>query len=181
MRECESLHNFEHGIESWEGGAVILMKNRCEGNSRNGIHADNGLSSATIEGNQLMGNREFGIVLDSAGSGKITGNTAHENLLGGMVIRAAAAKVTCSDNQITGNQGPGLILEIGLAPANYAHNSVSQNQGQQFLSADLSEKATAAPVSPTPPALTPQSAVPTPTPAAIPRAKIVAEPPQEER
>ena len=68
--------NFEHGIESWNGAAVTLVNNRCEGNSRNGIHADNGTAAATIEGNQLIANREFGLVLDSAGSGKISGNTA---------------------------------------------------------------------------------------------------------
>jgi len=132
-RECESMDNFEHGIESWDGAAVILVNNRCEGNSRNGIHADNGLASASIEGNQLIGNREFGLVLDSAASGKITGNTAKGNLLGGFVIRQAAAKVVTTSNQANLNKGPGIVLEKGLPLAAYANNSSSQNTGQQVL------------------------------------------------
>ncbi len=138
VRESEALDNFEHGIETWQGAAATLINNRCEGNSRNGIHTDNRTAAATIEGNQLIANREFGLVLDSAGSGKITGNTARANLLGGLVIRAAA-KLPVTNNQSTQNQGPGLILEKGLAPAAYTSNTATQNQGQQILSgADLS-------------------------------------------
>ncbi|MEO5912884.1 MAG: right-handed parallel beta-helix repeat-containing protein [Luteolibacter sp.] len=133
VRDSESLDNFEHGIESWDGAAVILVNNRCEGNSRNGIHADNGLASATIEGNQLIANREFGIVLDSAAAGKVSGNTARANLLGGIVIRAAAKVVSVATNEATLNKGPGLILEKGLVPASYASNSVSKNTGEQIL------------------------------------------------
>ncbi|MES2660535.1 MAG: right-handed parallel beta-helix repeat-containing protein [Verrucomicrobiota bacterium] len=164
VRDSESLHNFEHGIESWDGAAVILVNNRCEGNSRNGIHADNGLASATIEGNQLIANREFGIVLDSAAAGKISGNTARANLLGGIVIRAAAKAVGVATNEATLNQGPGLILEKGLAPGSYASNSVSKNTGEQILAgADLSSNDDA-----------------TPAPGEkIPRATIIVEPATE--
>ncbi len=165
VRDSESLNNFEHGIESWDGAAVILVNNRCEGNSRNGIHADNGLASATIEGNQLIANREFGIVLDSAAAGKISGNTARTNLLGGIVVRAAAKAVGVTTNEVTLNKGPGLILEKGLQPAAYASNSISKNTGEQTLTnADLSSHDAA-------------------TPAAvekIPRATIVVEPPPSE-
>ena len=135
VRDCESLGNFEHGIESWDGAAVTLVNNRCEGNSRNGIHTDNGPAAATIEGNQLIANREFGLVLDTAGSGKISGNTARANLLGGFVIRAAAASIPVTSNQATLNLGPGLVLEKGLQPAAYADNSISQNSGGQILDA----------------------------------------------
>ena len=134
VKDSESLNNFEHGIESWEGAAVILINNRCEGNSRNGIHADNGLASVTLEGNQLIANREFGLVLNSAGSGKVSGTIAQENLLGGMVISSAAGNVTVTSNQVTMNQGSGLILGKGLNPAQYSNNSVSKNSGQQILS-----------------------------------------------
>jgi parallel beta-helix repeat protein len=165
MRECESLQNFENGIESWDGAAVTLVNNRCEGNSRNGIHADNGAAAATLEGNQLIANREFGLVLASAGEGKISANTARGNLLGGIVIRAAAGKLPVTTNQATLNEGPGLILETGLPPAAYTGNSISQNKGQQTLSANLSGEAEN-----------------TPAPAASseappPRATIVTEPP----
>ncbi len=132
VRDCESLENFEHGIESWNGAAATLINNRCEGNSRNGIHADNGRASAIIEGNQLIANREFGLVFDSAGSGKISANIARANLLGGLVIRAAAS-IPVTSNQATHNLGPGLILEKGLSAASYTENSISQNQGQQTL------------------------------------------------
>ena len=159
VRDCEALNNFEHGIESWDGAAVILVNNRCEGNSRNGIHADNGAASATLVGNQLIANREFGLVLDSAGSGNISGNTARANLLGGIVIRAAAAKLAVATNQAILNQGPGLILEKGLPAAAYANNSATQNSGQQVLSGmDLS--------------VTDQP----PEPEKVPRATIVTEP-----
>ncbi|RYD35518.1 MAG: right-handed parallel beta-helix repeat-containing protein [Verrucomicrobiaceae bacterium] len=140
VRDCESLNNFEHGIESWDGAAVILTNNRCEGNSRNGIHADNGLASATIDNNQLLANREFGLVLASATGGKVSGNTARGNLLGGIVIRTAAGSLPVSSNQALLNEGPGLVLESGLAPASYASNSSTRNKGQQVLaSAELSQ------------------------------------------
>lgn len=138
VRDCESLENFEHGIESWDGAAVVLANNRCEGNSRNGIHTDNGPASATIESNQLIANREFGLVLDSAGGGKVSGNTARANLLGGFVIRANAAALPVTANQATRNQGSGLILEKGLAAGSYTGNSISQNSDPQvIIDADL--------------------------------------------
>ncbi|MEO5712146.1 MAG: right-handed parallel beta-helix repeat-containing protein [Luteolibacter sp.] len=146
VKDSESLGNFEHGIESWNGAAVILTNNRCEGNSRNGIHADNGSASATITGNQLIANREFGLVLDSAGSGKISGNTARTNLLGGIVIRAAAAKLPVTGNQAVLNHGPGLVFEKGLSTASYTGNTASQNANPQVLSnANLSQQEDIAP------------------------------------
>jgi tetratricopeptide (TPR) repeat protein len=133
LRDSESLSNYENGIESWDGASVTLINNRCEANSRNGIHADNGLASAVIEGNQLIANREFGLVLGSAGSGAITKNIAQTNTLGGFVIRATASKLLFSGNQSTQNQGPGMMIEKGLAAANYADHTSSQNIGQQTL------------------------------------------------
>lgn len=133
IRESEALDNFGHGIESWDGAAVTLVNNRCEGNSRNGIHADNRAATAIIEGNQLVANREFGLVLDSAGAGKISGNTARANLLGGLVIRAAAAALPVTGNLATLNQGPGLVLETGLSPAAYTANIVTKNTPRQIL------------------------------------------------
>ncbi len=53
VRDSEAIDNFEHGIESWDGAAATLVNNRCEGNSRNGIHADNRAAAAVIEGNQI--------------------------------------------------------------------------------------------------------------------------------
>ncbi|MEO8616943.1 MAG: right-handed parallel beta-helix repeat-containing protein, partial [Luteolibacter sp.] len=140
VKDSESINNFEHGIESWDGAAIALANNRCEGNSRNGIHVDNGQAAATLTGNQLIANREFGLVLDSAGSGKVSGNIARANLLGGLVIRAAAVKLPVTGNQATLNQGPGLVLEKGLSPAAYTDNAISQNATRQTLTdADLSQ------------------------------------------
>lgn len=160
VRDCEALNNFEHGIESWQEAGVTLINNRCEGNSRNGIHTDNGPSGAIIEGNQLIANREFGLVLDSAGTGRISGNTARANLLGGLVIRAAAARLAVTSNQATLNQGPGLVLEKGLVAGAYSTNSAVLNNGPQVLAAADLENPTAAPDAPTDP----------------PRARIIAEP-----
>jgi tetratricopeptide (TPR) repeat protein len=133
VRESEALDNLEHGIEAWDGAALTLVNNRCEGNSRNGVHADSGAAAATLEGNQLVANREFGLVLDSAAAGKITGNTARANLLGGIAIRASAAAVPVTSNQITHNEGPGLVLEAGLAAAAYEANTLTDNATQQVL------------------------------------------------
>ena len=133
IRDCEALDNFDNGIESWDGAAVVLLNNRCEGNSRNGIHADSGLATAIIEGNQLLSNRELGLVLTSAASGKISGNTARANLLGGFVIRATASQLPVTRNHATLNLGPGIILERGLSTALYTTNTATQNQGQQMV------------------------------------------------
>jgi parallel beta-helix repeat protein len=149
IRDSESINNFEHGIESWDGAGVTLVNNRCEGNSRNGIHADNRTAAATIEGNQLIANREFGLVLDSAGSGKVSGNTARGNLLGGYVVRTAAASLPFSGNQATLNQGPGLVLEKGLSQASYTENTLLKNASREvFPDADLSNQDANAGVSP---------------------------------
>jgi parallel beta-helix repeat protein len=141
VRDSESIGNFEHGIESWNGASATLVNNRCEGNTRNGIHADNRSASAVIEGNQLIANREFGLVLDSAGSGKITGNTARDNLLGGFVIRAAAAALAATGNKATDNRGPGIVLEKGLSAEKYRDNTANGNTPTQVVpDADLSPR-----------------------------------------
>jgi len=138
VRESEAVQNFGHGIESWDRAAVIFSKNRCEGNSRNGIHVDNGPSSATLEGNQLVANREFGLVVTSATGGSVVANTAGKNLLGGMVFRAAASGIPVSGNEMTLNQGSGLVLEKGLSPDAYKENTVTRNSSKQVMAnADL--------------------------------------------
>ncbi|MBX3741491.1 MAG: right-handed parallel beta-helix repeat-containing protein [Akkermansiaceae bacterium] len=159
VRESESLRNFGHGIESWDGAAIILAGNRCDDNSANGVHADNGGGSVTLEKNQFSGNREFGVVLSSAGSGRATGNTARNNLLGGYAIRAPAAGVAFSGNEATRNTGPGLILDIGLTAASYSGNTNAGNLGQQvLLNANLTVKDEPAPEPPTGNADTPPKA-----------------------
>jgi parallel beta-helix repeat protein len=132
IADSQATGNFEHGIESWDGAAVVLVNNRCEGNSRNGIHADNPKANATVEGNQLIGNREFGLVLAAAGSGHVRNNSASGNLLGGFVI-GAASRIAVSGNQIRRNQGPGLTLEKGLDASAFADNTLSGNSGKQLL------------------------------------------------
>ena len=132
--------NFQNGIESWDGAAVILRKNTCTGNSRNGIHVDNGSASATILDNVLSENREFGLVLGSAGSGDVGSNTLEKNILGGLVVRTKAAKVVVKKNRIANNLGPGLVLEEGVAVEPYVGNVISGNVGKEFISGvDLSQ------------------------------------------
>jgi parallel beta-helix repeat protein len=145
IRDSQASGNFEHGIESWDGAALVLVNNRCEANSRNGIHADNPNTPVTLEGNQLLDNREFGLVLAAAGSGQVRKNTASGNLLGGFVIRAGS-RIPVTGNQLSRNQGPGLTLEKGLESAAYADNTLSGNTGKQILT-DL-----AFPQPPAPPA-----------------------------
>ncbi|NJR41746.1 MAG: right-handed parallel beta-helix repeat-containing protein [Akkermansiaceae bacterium] len=111
LRDSESFKNQHNGIESWSGATVVLMNNRCEANGRNGIHASSATGSSVIEGNQLIGNSEYGAVIDSGDSGKIGKNTAKTNQLGGFVIRAAAAKIPVIENQAIQNNGPGWIIE----------------------------------------------------------------------
>lgn len=150
VRQSESLRNFGHGIESWDGAAIILNGNRCDDNSRNGVHADNGGGSVTLEKNQFSGNREFGVVLSSAGSGRATGNISRNNLLGGFAIRAPAAGVAFSGNEASRNTGPGLVLDLGLNAASYSGNISTGNEGQQILSnANLTVKDEPVPEVPT--------------------------------
>jgi parallel beta-helix repeat protein len=132
VRDSQATGNFEHGIETWDGAALTLVNTRCEANSRNGIHADNAQTPVTLEGNQLIDNREFGLVLAAAGSGQVRNNTARGNLLGGFVIRAAS-RIPVTGNQLSRNQGPGLTLEKGLEVAAFADNSLSGNSGKQTL------------------------------------------------
>ncbi len=155
VRESESLRNFGHGIESWDGAAIILVGNRCDDNSANGVHADNGGGSVTLEKNQFSGNREFGVVLSSAGSGRATGNTARGNLLGGYAIRALAGGVAFAGNEASRNTGPGLVLDLGLNAASYSGNTNVGNLGQQvLLNANLTVKDEPAPEADTPPKAT---------------------------
>ena len=131
--------NFQNGIEAWDGASVILTKNKCSANSRNGIHADGGLASVTILDNTLSENREFGLVLSSAGEGEVTGNTMGKNFLGGMVIKPDAGKVTVEDNLLIANEGPGLALGKGLSDSSYTTNRSSGNKGKQIVTdVDLS-------------------------------------------
>jgi parallel beta-helix repeat protein len=132
-RDCEAIENYEHGIEAWQGASLVLSNSRCEGNSRNGVHVDSGNATTAIEGCQLVANREFGLVLDSAGSGKVAGNTARGNLLGGLVIRKSATAASVTGNTATLNQGPGIVLEKSLSQASYANNSASKNTPRDIL------------------------------------------------
>jgi parallel beta-helix repeat protein len=143
LRDSEFVSNFENGIESWDGAFLSASGNRCEGNSRNGIHCDNGAAGVIIENNQLLANREFGLVIGSAADGRVSNNTARSNLLGGFVLRSAAA-VKVAGNQLTLNEGPGLVLEKGLSAAGFPGNNVTKNKPRDILeNADLSTQETA--------------------------------------
>jgi tetratricopeptide (TPR) repeat protein len=130
---CVMKENYQNGIESWEGGAVILSKNRCEDNSRNGIHIDIGAASATILENELVRNREYGLVLSRAGSGLVKGNVLSGNDLGGLVIRSEGKEVEVNGNMVNANAGPGLVLEAGIAKAKYTENRVEKNEGGNLV------------------------------------------------
>ena len=167
IRDSKANSNFEHGIESWGGAAVVLVNNRCEANSRNGIHADNPKSAVTVEGNQLIDNREFGLVLDAAGSGQVRKNTASGNLLGGFVIRAAS-RVPVTGNQLNHNQGPGLSLEKGIDASAFADNALSGNADKQLLTDVTFPPVTTQPVPAAAQPATPAAQPATPATAATP-------------
>lgn len=132
--------NFQNGIESWDDAVVILSKNICTGNSRNGIHIDSGAASATVLDNELSANREFGMVISSAGSGEVSGNTMRKNILGGMVVKAASKDVLVKENIISTNEGPGLVLEKGIDESAFASNRMSGNTGDEMMTdVELSE------------------------------------------
>jgi parallel beta-helix repeat protein len=86
-----------------------------------------------IEGNQLATNREYGLVLTSAGTGKVANNTARGNLLGGFVVRRAASAVAFEGNEARDNQGPGLVTERGLNASDYATVRLEGNRPTQSL------------------------------------------------
>lgn len=137
---CIVKENYQNGIESWQGAAVILSKNRCEENSRNGIHIDNEAASASILDNELILNREYGIVMSRAGSGKVSKNTIQKNKLGGMVVRTESREVEVKENVIDANTGPGLVLEVGLDKSAYSSNKVANNrEGNLVGDVDFSE------------------------------------------
>lgn len=138
IRECEVIENIGHGIESWEGASLVLNRNRCSANVGNGIHAGDGTASVAIEGNQLVGNREFGLVIGDVAAGRVAENVARGNLLGGFVVHAAAV-IGLAGNQAVNNAGPGIVLERGLAAADFSANSATGNAGAQVLAdVDLS-------------------------------------------
>jgi parallel beta-helix repeat protein len=138
VRDSQASSNFENGLETWDNAAAVFLNNRCEGNSRNGIHIDSGDSPATVQNNQLANNREFGLVATSAESGRVSNNTAQGNLLGGIVVRLAAARLMVAENSATANQGPGLVLERGLNPIHYPSNKLNRNKNPQLSTdADL--------------------------------------------
>lgn len=133
LRECDSSENFGHGVEAWDHAALVVIGSRCIRNSRNGIHADPSETILEITKNQLLGNREFGLVLTSGGEGAVRQNIVQRNLLGGMVIHSSASSVAVIDNAIEANGGPGLVLGVGLPPILYQENHVTKNAVQDVM------------------------------------------------
>jgi tetratricopeptide (TPR) repeat protein len=119
LRRCVLRENFENGVESWDGAALQVVESQVFSNTRNGLHADNRDAALGIDRCRFEMNHEFGVVLRSAGSGRIAGSSAGGNGLGGFVIHAAAGKVAFAGNRTADNRGPGLVLERGLARESY--------------------------------------------------------------
>lgn len=128
VESSEVADNFHNGFESWEGASFSAHQNRITGNSRNGIHSDQGGSAIQCENNTITGNREFGVCLTSAGSGRICGNKVSRNLLGGILIRKQSAAVIVTDNESMSHTGPDLILEAGLPQPPYAANALTPHR-----------------------------------------------------
>jgi hypothetical protein len=139
LSACESTGNFGHGYDLWDGGSAAIHGSIARDNSGNGILIDTTAEDVVIGENDLRANREYGIVV-SAASGRIHGNQCRENLLGGMAVRFAAARLTFENNKLENNQGPGLALEQGLQPEAFSTNSTSGNGGGKntVINADFS-------------------------------------------
>ncbi len=133
IRNSTLAGNFNHGLEAWDGAALTAVDNRCESNTGNGVHIDSSEAPAVLLGNQLNANREFGMVITSAGAtGQIRRNSAARNQLGGMAIRAMTL-CPVTHNKLERNSGPGLALEDGLNPIAYRENTSSGNSGKDLL------------------------------------------------
>ena len=137
--DCDSIGNFEHGWDFWDGAAGSVTGSRAEGNTRNGMLIDALTSTVKIEGNRLRQNREFGMVIQSCGASVVKNNTFQANQLGGIVVRTAAAAAAATGNRGDANGGPGMILEKGLTREGYRDNFPSAAGEPDLLDgADLS-------------------------------------------
>ncbi|HEY8962007.1 MAG TPA: right-handed parallel beta-helix repeat-containing protein [Luteolibacter sp.] len=112
VHTSEASGNGEHGFDVWNGAAGNFTANRCVNNGRNGILLDCGNAVVTATGNHLQGNREFGLVLQSAAQGGVIDNTFEANQLGGLVVRLAASKVEIAKNRFS--DVPAIAVEKGV-------------------------------------------------------------------
>lgn len=125
VRNCQMIANIHHGIEVWNQASATLENNRCSDNCLNGILVDTS-AEVNLRSNQLTANRDYGMVLRQSGGGMVSGNRFSANLLGGLVVAKAAATVTCENNVLGKNEGPGLSLGVGVESVRYLNNQFSE-------------------------------------------------------
>jgi nitrous oxidase accessory protein NosD len=113
VHASEASGNGEHGFDVWNGAAGNFTGNRCVNNGRNGILLDCGTSTAIATGNHLQGNREFGLIIQSAAQGRVVENTFDANQFGGLVVRMAGSKVEIAKNRFNG--APVIAVEKGVS------------------------------------------------------------------
>src|SRR5690606_24010076 len=123
-------------FDLWDGGSAAIHQSVARDNSGNGIVVGTTADNVVIGNCDLRANREYGIVVANASSGRVHGNRCRENLLGGMAIRTAAARLIFENNVLEKNLGPGLALERGLDPKVFATNTATGNAGGQNVVAN---------------------------------------------
>ncbi len=138
IRNCQMLSNIHHGIEVWNQASAILENNRCSENCLNGMFLDT-TAPLNVKGNQLTANRDYGVVCKGSGEGVFEANRISDNLLGGAVMMKAADSLTCTKNRFEKNQGPSLLLGIGVEPARYTRNEYPDTF-EKSVSRDLPEQ-----------------------------------------
>jgi parallel beta-helix repeat protein len=134
VRESKAIENIGHGFEVWDEAVASIHDSVALRNCRNGILIDSAGNGQSLEGNEVMGNREYGILLAAGASGQVKGNSVYANLLGGMLVRFASKTVVVEENHLEENTGPGLVLEQGLKEEPYQGNSTRKNSAGGVVS-----------------------------------------------
>lgn len=129
--DCRIEENVGHGVDAWDGGSVRIAGSRLRANAGNGLLFDSA-GKLVMRGNVCSENREFGAVLNQAGQAEVADNQFAKNLLGGVVVRAAAANARLTGNRSEHNEGTGIILETGVPPGE--RNTAQGNREHDILS-----------------------------------------------
>lgn len=56
-----------------------------------------------VEDNEIMGNREYGILLNAGASGKVVEHSSYANMLDGLLVRFASMSVAVKGNRLEEN------------------------------------------------------------------------------
>ena len=140
--DSQTVDNIEHGIDAWNGAALVVRGSLARGNGRNGIYVATP-AEVLVDHNKTEDNREFGIVVAAGKGGKVSSNNAARNGLGGLAFHRDARQLEVRGNTATRNEGPGLVLDEGFAPAALDGNDVHGNNSPAQILESVKLDATA--------------------------------------